>query len=219
MNNEIPVVTVGGLITSSDDQILVVTSHKWPNKYSLPGGKVKLGEKRVDAFIREMKEETGLDVVSPKFAMVQECIHSTEFWKPNTHFVMNDFIAKIPADEKQTVQLNEELQIHLWISPAEAMKLDLTIPTKKLIEWFMKQMLYQGWKIVEEKQLERSYKFPDFKSALAFTNQVGALAESANHHPEIELTWGSVKLIITTHDHAGLTEKDYNLAAKIDLLK
>jgi pterin-4a-carbinolamine dehydratase len=54
--------------------------------------------------------------------------------------------------------------------------------------------------------------------ALAFTNQVGELAEAQGHHPDIYLTWGKVKLTIWTHKIDGLTESDFILAAKVDEL-
>lgn len=73
-----------------------------------------------------------------------------------------------------------------------------------------------NWQIVENHHLARDYEFPDFKSALAFVNQVGALAEEANHHPDILLGWGKVGLTLWTHTAGGLTERDYALADKIE---
>lgn len=70
----------------------------------------------------------------------------------------------------------------------------------------------------ENNNLVREFTFPDFKSALEFVVQVGSLAESANHHPDIELGWGRVKIILTTHDAGKVTEKDKDLAKKIDSL-
>jgi 4a-hydroxytetrahydrobiopterin dehydratase len=72
------------------------------------------------------------------------------------------------------------------------------------------------WKIVNEHHLVRTYKFSDFKSALAFVNRVGALAEEQGHHPDILLGWGKVEITIWTHAADGLTESDFILAAKID---
>jgi 4a-hydroxytetrahydrobiopterin dehydratase len=74
------------------------------------------------------------------------------------------------------------------------------------------------WQIVNEHHLTRLYKFPDFKSALAFVNQVGVLAEQQGHHPDILLGWGKVEITIWTHAVDGLTESDFILAAKIDTL-
>ncbi len=75
-----------------------------------------------------------------------------------------------------------------------------------------------GWNVVDEHHLERSFKFPDFKTALAFTDRVGELAEEQGHHPDIFLSWGKVTVTIWTHKINGLTESDFILAAKIDRL-
>ena len=72
------------------------------------------------------------------------------------------------------------------------------------------------WRVVDGHHLEREYKFPDFASALAFTNRVGALAEDVNHHPDVYLAWGKVRLTLWTHTADGLTERDYALAGKIE---
>lgn len=64
--------------------------------------------------------------------------------------------------------------------------------------------------------LEKTFEFPDFAEALAFTNQVGAIAEAAGHHPDIHLSWGRVRIEIWTHAIGGLSESDFILAAKID---
>ena len=71
----------------------------------------------------------------------------------------------------------------------------------------------------QDNQLIREFTFSDFKSALAFVNQVGALAETEQHHPDIELGWGRVKVSLTTHDQGGVTDKDRSLSSKIDALK
>lgn len=76
-----------------------------------------------------------------------------------------------------------------------------------------------AWDVVEEHHLSRSYKFPDFVSALAFVNRVGELAEQQGHHPDICLTWGRVRIEVHTHKIDGLTESDFIMAAKIDKLE
>ena len=78
--------------------------------------------------------------------------------------------------------------------------------------------LAAAWRVVSEHHLECEFKFPDFRHALAFTNQVGQVAESQNHHPDIYLAWGKVKLTLWTHKIDGLTESDFVFAAKVDLL-
>ena len=73
-----------------------------------------------------------------------------------------------------------------------------------------------GWRVVDEHHLEKEYRFKDFRTALAFTNRIGELAETKGHHPDIYLSWGKVKLTIWTHKIDGLTESDFVFAAKAD---
>ncbi|RZT95396.1 pterin-4-alpha-carbinolamine dehydratase [Ancylomarina subtilis] len=75
-----------------------------------------------------------------------------------------------------------------------------------------------NWQVIEQHHLLKSFTFPDFKSALAFVNQIGVLAEEENHHPNINFTWGKVEVSIWTHKIDGLHENDFILAAKIDRL-
>ena len=72
------------------------------------------------------------------------------------------------------------------------------------------------WAIVSGTTLSRVYRFKDFKSALGFVVEVGKLAEKADHHPDVELSWGKVVVNITTHSENGLTQKDFDLASEID---
>jgi 4a-hydroxytetrahydrobiopterin dehydratase len=82
----------------------------------------------------------------------------------------------------------------------------------------LKKQLHADWIVAHEHHLERTFGFPDFASALAFTNRVGALAEEQGHHPDLHLSWGKVGVEIWTHKIDGLTESDFVLAAKIDRL-
>ena len=77
----------------------------------------------------------------------------------------------------------------------------------------------QGWALVEDKKIEKNFKFKNFKEALAFVNKVGEIAERENHHPDINLhNWNQVKLTLSTHAIKGLSENDFILAAKVDTL-
>lgn len=76
--------------------------------------------------------------------------------------------------------------------------------------------LGHGWNVTDGHHLEKQYDFKDFLGALDFTNKVGAVAEAQQHHPDIYLTWGKVKLSLWTHKIDGLTESDFTLAAKIE---
>lgn len=80
------------------------------------------------------------------------------------------------------------------------------------------QKQVEGWDVVEEHHLFKSFKFPNFRKALDFVNKVGEIAEQEGHHPVITLTWGNVEIKIYTHKINGLTESDFILAAKIDTL-
>lgn len=75
-----------------------------------------------------------------------------------------------------------------------------------------------GWGIGREGHLTREYRFPDFLSALRFVNEVGRLAESHQHHPDIALGWGYVRLTIWTHSANGLTDLDFRLAEAVEQL-
>jgi 4a-hydroxytetrahydrobiopterin dehydratase len=79
--------------------------------------------------------------------------------------------------------------------------------------------LGDGWEVVGAHHLKREFAFGDFRTALAFTNHVGELAEAEGHHPDIYLAWGKVVITIWTHKIDGLTESDFILAAKIDELQ
>ena len=76
--------------------------------------------------------------------------------------------------------------------------------------------LGNGWQVIENHQLEKTYAFDNFQGALDFTNRVGALAESVDHHPEICLAWGKARVTIWTHSVGGLSEADFVFAAHVD---
>lgn len=66
--------------------------------------------------------------------------------------------------------------------------------------------------------IARTFEFKDFPAAMDFTNAVAALAEQAQHHPDIDVRWNKVTLALSTHDAGGLTEKDFALARQCDAL-
>ena len=72
------------------------------------------------------------------------------------------------------------------------------------------------WTLINEHHLEKEYRFPDFREALAFVNRLGEVAEREGHHPDIFLTWGKVKVTLWTHSVGGLSEKDFALATEAD---
>ena len=76
-----PESTCGALIFNDKNEVFLMRSHKWKDKYALPGGHIEYGEKAEDAVKREVKEETNLDVDVLEFFMMQDCIFPEEFYK------------------------------------------------------------------------------------------------------------------------------------------
>jgi 4a-hydroxytetrahydrobiopterin dehydratase len=76
--------------------------------------------------------------------------------------------------------------------------------------------LGDGWCVIDEHHLQKSYRFPDFAKALALTVKIGAIAEREGHHPDLLLRWGELRVEIWTHAIDGLTRSDFVLAAKIE---
>jgi len=76
-----------------------------------------------------------------------------------------------------------------------------------------------NWEMIEVKgvsRLKRGFSFPDFKSAVSFTNKVAKIAEEAGHHPLIRLEWGKVTVSWWTHAINGLNRNDFIMAARTD---
>ena len=77
----------------------------------------------------------------------------------------------------------------------------------------MKQL--QGWR-QDGGLIQRDFRFPSFREAMAFVNQVADAAEEIDHHPDIAVNYDRVTMSITTHSEGGLTRRDFRLAGKID---
>jgi 4a-hydroxytetrahydrobiopterin dehydratase len=75
-----------------------------------------------------------------------------------------------------------------------------------------------NWKLIDKHHFRGVFKFKDFKDALDFTVKVGEVAESLNHHPEINLSWGRVEIIIFTHDRGGITELDFRFVSGVNVI-
>lgn len=72
------------------------------------------------------------------------------------------------------------------------------------------------WHCENDRKICKSYKFENFKQALDLATKVGAIAQKENHHPDLIVRWGELRVEIWTHVSHGLTENDFILAAKID---
>lgn len=71
---------------------------------------------------------------------------------------------------------------------------------------------------LESRKLKRVFKLADFRGALSLANQIGAIAEEEGHHPDLHVRWGELAVEIWTHSIGSLSEADFILAAKIELL-
>jgi len=77
-----------------------------------------------------------------------------------------------------------------------------------------------GWTLARgEPRLERQFKFSDFATAMKFVNKVADIAEKEDHHPDIQIHYDRVTLVLWTHAIGGLSENDFIVAAKINTLK
>lgn len=92
----------------------------------------------------------------------------------------------------------------------------MALLTEKLIAKKMKSL--KGWKR-NGGQIYRTIVLKDFVSAMGFVQSVALLAEKADHHPDIDIRWNTVTLVLSTHSEGGLTQKDFALAEQINSLK
>ena len=109
----------------------MVRTQKWSNLWGIPGGKTKYGETSLAALRREIKEETALDIADIEFVLVQDCIHSKEFYR-EAHFVLLNYTCLVRG--KTEVTLNEEAQEFRWVSVEDALGMNLNQPTRVLLE-------------------------------------------------------------------------------------
>ena len=128
---EPPLATVGALIFNAAGEVLMIRTHKWSGLWGIPGGKIKWGETSEAALRREILEETGLKISRIRFELVQDCIHSKEFYR-DAHFVLLNYTCRCVGKPK--VVLNEEGLEFRWIKLAGVKKLKLNKPTRILID-------------------------------------------------------------------------------------
>ena len=145
-----PLATVGALIFNGAGEVLMIRTHKWSNLWGIPGGKIKWGETSVAALRREIKEETDLNVTGIEFVLVQDCIHSKEFYR-DAHFVLLNYTCRC-AGKNPRVKLNEEARESRWVTPAAAAKMPLNTPTRILLEAVMKNSRCEGRRVAVPKK-------------------------------------------------------------------
>lgn len=89
--------------------------------------------------------------------------------------------------------------------------------TEEEIKKYMTE-LKEGWEVQDNIKIQKLFKFKDFKEAMVFVNKVADLAESEGHHPDININYNKVDITLWTHAIGGLSENDFILAAKIDII-
>lgn len=82
----------------------------------------------------------------------------------------------------------------------------------------LKSKLSPGWRLIENKKLYKEFPFENYKRVMAFAQEIAAIAEKENHHPDMFLHYQSVEVELSTHFIGGLSENDFIMAAKIDEL-
>jgi phosphoglycolate phosphatase-like HAD superfamily hydrolase/ADP-ribose pyrophosphatase YjhB (NUDIX family) len=126
-----PIATVGGLIFNGAGEVLMIRTHKWSNLWGIPGGKIKWGEPSEAALRREIKEETNLDITGIRFVLVQDCIHSKEFYR-DAHFVLLNYTCHCAGRDE--VKLNDEAREFRWVELDAALQMPINAPTRILLE-------------------------------------------------------------------------------------
>ena len=76
----------------------------------------------------------------------------------------------------------------------------------------------EGW-AYNENALHKKYTFPSFLPGIQFVNKIAVVAENAGHHPDITINYNVVGISLSTHSAGGVTEKDFDLAGKIDQMR
>ena len=115
-------VTCACLVMNSEGKVLLLASPKQGGKWTLPGGHVEPGEKIADAAVRELKEETGLDVKPVTIIRFDESINPPDFHRP-IHLIYFDCLLEVIGGE--VVLDPKEASAYMWVTPDEALSMDI----------------------------------------------------------------------------------------------
>lgn len=126
-----PIPIVGALIINEEDKLfLMKSSGKFGNEWIIPGGKINFNEKIIDALKREIKEETNIDLINPRFLGIQEYIDKNK----NNHYI---FIEYLGYAINSKVILNNEAIDFGWFKKRDLKHLNIAKPTLNLINNFL----------------------------------------------------------------------------------
>ena len=103
----------------SKREILLVNTHKWGNRYSIVGGKVRRNELLKDALLREVKEETGAKGEIGAHLCTFDQLERSGYYRCSVQHIFSDFVVGVFS---RRVRLNDEAQSYLWVRPKEALE-------------------------------------------------------------------------------------------------
>ena len=132
------IATVGGIVANDAGELLLVRTRKWSGKYGLPGGKIEYGETMLAAYLREIREETGLLLEDARYLMTQDCIEHPEFVYPR-HFLLINFFSRLAG--RPVLKANYESDEIGWYPLSQLAQMDLNQPTRVALE----QARLRGW--------------------------------------------------------------------------
>jgi 4a-hydroxytetrahydrobiopterin dehydratase len=111
----------------------------------------------------------------------------------------------------------QESEVHMGLAERKCIPCRGGTPALTPTEYepLLKQL--SDWDFVDQR-LRKSFVFENFAQSMALANRIAEIAEEQNHHPDLLVRWGELRIDIWTHAADGLTESDFILAAKIDRL-
>ena len=125
-----PEPTARAVILNQKGDVFLTRSHKWRNRWTLPGGHIELGEAIENALRREVKEETGLDIHDLRFLLWQEFVYDQAFWEKR-HFIFFDYECRSASNE---AVLNDEAEEYRWVPAGTALEMPIDGFTRRAIE-------------------------------------------------------------------------------------
>lgn len=129
-----PQPTVGTFIINPKGELLLFKTHRWSGLYCVPGGRVEWGETIAQAIKREVKEETGLDVVNIEFICVWDYLPDGNFYKDRHMIFLNHLVY---VNKRKVTLDRREAEDYVWVKPKDALKLPLESFTEKTIKQYL----------------------------------------------------------------------------------
>ncbi len=182
---KMPKVVAGVYVFNDKGEVLLVRAPHWANKFLGLGGHVEYREKTIDAAVREMKEETGLDIKDLELIKILEVTNPLDYGKNQTHLVSFNYRARL-TDENQPIILDKtEGTEYIWIKPEDAVELadiepvvvevlDALIGKKEKKNWFGKddcKKCEEAKKECDEYKMGWQRALADYKNLQAETSK------------------------------------------------